>query len=209
MADFVYLGFDLADQYRNPVVILSDGAIGQMMEKVTFRPYQKPAFDKSWATTGKIASRKRNSITSLFIQPERMEQQNLKLEEKFNLIRKNEVRYEEFNTQDADYLFVAYGLSARIAQKAMDLAREKGLRVGLLRPITLFPFPEKRIRELATQVQGILTVELNSGQMIEDVKLAVEGRVAVKHYGRMGGMIFTPEEIEKELETIISPAYAS
>jgi 2-oxoglutarate ferredoxin oxidoreductase subunit alpha len=209
MADFVFLGFDLADQYRNPVVILSDGAIGQMMEKVTFKPYQKPNIDKSWATTGKPATRKRNSISSLFIQPERMEQHNLKLTAKFNRIRESEVRYEEVNTEDADYLLVAYGLSARIAQKAMDLARDKGLRVGLLRPITLFPFPEKRLRELASQVQGILTVELNSGQMVEDVRLAVEGRVPVTHYGRMGGMIFTPEEIVQQVETLVEKVYAN
>jgi 2-oxoglutarate ferredoxin oxidoreductase subunit alpha len=138
-----------------------------------------------------------------------MEQHNLKLTEKFNRIRESEIRFEEVNTNDADYLLVAYGLSARIAQKAMDLARAKGLRVGLLRPITLFPFPEKRLRELATQVQGMLTVELNSGQMVEDVRLAVEGRVPVAHYGRMGGMIFTPEDIERQLETFFEQASAN
>lgn len=209
MADFVFLGFDLADQYRNPVVILSDGAIGQMMEKVTFKPYQKPLTDKSWATTGKPPSRKRNSITSLFIQPERMEQHNQKLQQKFDRIRECEVRFEEINTHDADYLLVAYGLSARIAHKAMDLAREKGIRVGLLRPITLFPFPEQRLRELAREVQGMLTVELNSGQMVEDVRLAVAGRVPVTFYGRMGGMIFTPEEIEQQVETLVEKVYAT
>jgi len=205
MADFVFLGFDLADQYRNPVVILSDGAIGQMMEKVEFKPYTNPKVDKSsWATTGKPKTRDRHSITSLFIQPEKMEQHNLKLEAKFNLMREREVRWEEMNTSDAEYLLVSYGLSARICQKAMDIAREKGIKVGLLRPITLFPYPYQRLEELASQVKGMLTVELNSGQMVEDVRLAVKGKVPVEFFGRMGGMIFTPEDIELQLEKLMA-----
>jgi len=205
MADFVYLGFDLADKYRNPVLILSDGAIGQMMEKVVFKNYTAPTIDKSsWATTGKPATRERNYITSLFIQPERMEQHNLKLEAKFKLMRENEVRWEEMNTNDAEYLLVAYGLSARICQKAMDIAREKGIKVGLLRPISLFPYPYQRLEELASQVKAMLTVELNSGQMVEDVKLGVKGKVPVEFFGRLGGMIFTPEDIEQQLENLIT-----
>jgi 2-oxoglutarate/2-oxoacid ferredoxin oxidoreductase subunit alpha len=210
MADFVFLGFDLADKYRNPVLILSDGAIGQMMEKVEFKTYEAPMVDKSsWATTGKPKTRERNSITSLFIQPEKMEQHNLKLEAKFKLIREQEVRWEEMNTADAEYLFVAYGLSARICQKAMDFAREKGIKVGLLRPITLFPYPYQRLEELASQVKGILTVELNSGQMVEDVRLAVKGKVPVEFFGRMGGMIFTPEDIELQLENLMATHHAN
>lgn len=205
MADFVFLGFDLADKYRNPVLILSDGAIGQMMEKVVFKPYTNPAIDKSsWATTGKPLTRERNYITSLFIQPERMEVHNLKLEAKYQLMRENEVRWEEMNTEDADYIFVAYGLSARICQKAMDVARARNIKVGILRPITLFPFPYQRLEELASKVRGILTVELNSGQMVEDVRLAVKGKTPVAFYGRLGGMLFTPEDIEHELETLIA-----
>lgn len=209
MADFVYLGFDLADKYRNPVLMLSDGAIGQMMEKVQFKPYTRPVVDKSWATTGKPKTRSRNYITSLFIQPERMEQHNLKLEEKFKQIRENEVRFEEINTADADYLFVAYGLSARICQKAMDIARNKGIKIGLLRPITLYPYPYKRLEELASQVKMMLSVELNSGQMVEDVRLAVKGKVPVEFYGRMGGMMPTPEEIVQHLETLIQYHHAN
>jgi 2-oxoglutarate ferredoxin oxidoreductase subunit alpha len=209
MADFVYLGFDLADKYRNPVLMLSDGAIGQMMEKVEFRPYTRPVVDKSWATTGKPKTRKRNYITSLFIQPERMEQHNLKLEEKFKRIRENEVRFEEINTKDAEYLFIAYGLSARICQKAMDLAREKGIKIGLFRPITLYPYPYKRLEELASQVKLMLTVELNSGQMVEDVKLGVNGKVPVEFFGRMGGMMPTPEDIVHHLETLIQTHHAN
>lgn len=203
MADFVYLGFDLAEKYRNPVMILSDGAIGQMMEKVQFSDYTIPLADKSWATTGKPASRKRNYITSLHIQPEKMEEHNHHLEEKFNRMRNEEVRYEEVNTEDADYLLVSYGLTARICQKAMDLAREKGMKVGLFRPITLFPFPYQRLKELAGNMKMMMSVELNSGQMVEDVRLATEGKVPVTFYGRMGGMIPTPEEIVQQLENRI------
>ena len=210
MADFVYLGFDLADKYRNPVLILSDGAIGQMMEKVQFKPYTRPLVDKSsWATTGKPAGRERNYITSLFIQPEKMEQHNLKLEAKFQEIRDTEVRFEEYNTTDAEYIFVAYGLSARICQKAMDLARDKGLKVGLLRPITLYPYPYDRLLELADQVKMMLCVELNSGQMVEDVQLAVKGKIPVTFFGKMGGMMPTPEEILHHLENLIQPYYAN
>ncbi len=201
MADFVYLGFDLADKYRNPVLMLSDGAIGQMMEKVTFHEYQVPEKNKPWATTGKPETRERNYITSLFIQPERMEVHNQKLEAKYKLIREQEVRYEELNTEDADYIFVAYGLSARICQKAMDLAREKGIKVGLFRPITLFPYPYQRLNELADKTKFMLSVELNSGQMVEDVRLAVNGKIPVEFYGRLGGMLPTPEDIVHHLET--------
>lgn len=203
MADHVFLGFDLADKYRNPVLMLSDGAIGQMMEKVEFRPYSKPVFDKSWATVGKPKTRSRNYVTSLFIQPEQMELHNHKLQEKFEEIRENEVRFEELNTGDAEYLFVAYGLCARLCQKAMDIARSKGISVGLLRPITLFPYPYQRLHQLAGQMKLMLSVELNSGQMIEDVRLGVNGKVPVEFFGRMGGMMPTPESIVDHLENLI------
>jgi 2-oxoglutarate/2-oxoacid ferredoxin oxidoreductase subunit alpha len=210
MADHVFLGFDLADKYRNPVLILSDGAIGQMMEKVEFHPYTRPHIDKSsWATTGKPPTRKRNYITSLQLQPEQMELHNQKLEAKFRQIRENEVRWEELNTADADYLFVAYGLSARICQKAMDIARGKGIKVGLMRPITLYPYPYQRLNELAGGLKMLLTVELNSGQMVEDVRLGVAGKVPVEFYGRMGGMTPTPESIVQHLETLIQYHHAN
>lgn len=209
MADHVFLGFDLADKYRNPVLLLSDGAIGQMMEKVEFHPYTKPSFDKSWATTGKPKTRDRNYITSLFIQPERMEVHNLKLEEKFKQIRENEVRWEEMNTSDAEYLFVAYGLSARICQKAMELLRAKGIRVGLLRPITLYPYPYQRLNELAGQLKLALSVELNSGQMVEDVRLGINGKIPVEFFGRLGGMMPTPESVAHHLETLINKTHVN
>lgn len=205
MADFVFLGFELADKYRNPVMMLSDGAIGQMMEKVVFKKDRKVKdVEKPWATTGKTKDRSRNIITSLFIQPEKMEEVNLKLNAKYEEICKNEVRFEEISTEDAEYLLVAYGLSARICHKVVELAREKGLKVGLLRPVTLYPYPYNRISELAEQLKGALAVELNAGQMIEDVKLAVNGRIPVEHYGRMGGIIPSPEEVLEHLEQFIN-----
>jgi 2-oxoglutarate ferredoxin oxidoreductase subunit alpha len=210
MADHVFLGFDLADKYRNPVLLLSDGAIGQMMEKVEFKEYTKPAFDKSgWATTGKPKTRERNYITSLFIQPERMEEHNLKLEAKFQQMREEEVRFEEMETEDAEYLFVAYGLAARICQKAMELARNKGIRVGLVRPITLYPYPYKIINQLADKLKMVMSVELNSGQMVEDVRLAVNGKIPVEFFGKLGGMMPTPESIVQHLENIIQYRHAN
>ncbi len=203
MADFIFLGFELADKYRNPVMLLSDGAIGQMMEKVKFPEYEikKPA--KPWATTGKSIHKDRNVVTSLFIQPERMEAVNLELQRKYAEICRNEVRYEEIETKDAEYLIVAYGLSARISHKTLELAREKGIKVGLLRPITLYPFPYERINQLADKAKKILTVELNAGQMVEDVRLSVEGKAKVGHYGRMGGIIPGPDEILENFESFI------
>lgn len=200
MADFVFLGFDLADKYRNPVLMLSDGAIGQMMEKVVFHKREIKKVNKPWASTGKTQDRERNIITSLFIQPEKMEKVNLELNKKYEEICKNEVRFEEIFTDDAEYLLVAYGLSARISHKTVILAREKGIKLGLLRPITLYPFPYNRIAELGKKVKKIMTVELNAGQMIEDVKLAVNGSVDVGHYGRMGGIIPSPEEVLENFE---------
>jgi 2-oxoglutarate ferredoxin oxidoreductase subunit alpha len=204
MADFVFLGFDLADKYRNPVMILSDGAIGQMMEKVTWGNHTANKIEKLWATTGKTDDRAKNSITSLFMKPEDMEKHNLKLIEKYNEMRKTEVRYEEKNMDDADYIFVAYGLSSRICLKAMDIARSKGIKVGLFRPITLFPYPYERLFERAENLKMALTVELNSGQMVEDVMLAVNGKIPVKFYGKMGGILPTPDEVVEHLEKCIS-----
>ncbi|MGQ9799706.1 MAG: 3-methyl-2-oxobutanoate dehydrogenase subunit VorB, partial [Ignavibacterium sp.] len=171
MADFVFDAFRLAEKYRNPAMILADGALGQMMEKVILpKDGSLPKISKPWATTGKTKDRNRNIITSLFIQPEEMEKVNLELQKKYEAMQ-SEVKWEEFKTDDAEILLVAFGLSARICQKVVDLGREKGIRVGLLRPITLYPFPYKRIAELADKVEFILDVEMNAGQMVEDVRL--------------------------------------
>ena len=204
MADFVELAFDLAFKYRNPAMILSDGAIGQMMEKVELKPSKpRSTIVPEWATTGKPSTRKRNIITSLDLDPDSQEKFNLKLQAKYNEMREKEVRFEEFQCADADYLLVAYGTSARICQKAVQLLRSEGLKVGLLRPITLFPFPTKKLAVLAKMVKGMMAVEMSAGQMVEDVMLAVNGVVPVKHFGRMGGIVPTPEEVVENLKTKI------
>jgi 2-oxoglutarate ferredoxin oxidoreductase subunit alpha len=201
MADFVGMGFDLAFKYRNPVMILSDGAIGQMMEKVWLSPpKERSKTVPDWATTGKTPDRSRNIITSLDLDPARQEVFIQKLVAKYEKIKENEVRFEEFQCTDADYLLVAYGTSARVCQKAVQLARDEGIMAGLLRPITLFPFPSKRINELADKVKGILSVEMSIGQMVDDVMLAVNGKVPVQHFGRMGGMVPTPDEVVENLK---------
>jgi len=206
MYDFVELGFELAFKYRNPAMILSDGAIGQMMEKVEIGEQKKRLTDQEvkekypWATTGKDANRERNIITSLDLDPVKQEQFNHKLQAKYKEMEEKEVRFEEIQTEDAEYLFVAYGTSSRICEKSVQLARKKGIKVGLLRPITLFPFPKKRLMELAGQVKGMISVEMSTGQMVEDVRLAVEHKVPVIHYGRMGGIIPSPGEIVEVLE---------
>jgi 2-oxoglutarate ferredoxin oxidoreductase subunit alpha len=203
MSDFVKLSFDLAFKYRNPVMILSDGMIGQMMEKVKlFDPIPRTdTFDQSWTCTGKTPDRKKNVITSLDLDSYGMEKHNLQLQAKYKEIQKNEVRYEEINCDHMDYLMVAYGSSARICQKTIKLAKEKGIRLGLLRPITLFPFPSEIIAKYAAKVKGILSVELNAGQMVEDVRLAVNGKVRVEHYGRYGGVIHSPDEVLEGFES--------
>jgi len=205
MADFVDLGFELAFKYRNPVMMLSDGAIGQMMEKVWLSPQKERSKTvPEWATTGKPPTRKRNIITSLELNPDNQEKFNQKLVEKYSRIRENEVRFEEFQCSDADYLLVAYGTSARICQKSVQLARGEGLKVGLLRPITLFPFPSKRIREITEKVSLMVSVEMSAGQMVEDVLLSVNGKVPVYHYGRMGGIVPTPDEVVAFVKSKIS-----
>ncbi len=202
MADFVFEGFRLAEEYRNPIMILADGALGQMMEKVSLpEAGSLPYREHPWATTGKPVGKERRIITSLHMEPEKMEQINLNLQEKYRRMQK-EVRFEFLGSMEAEIVLVAFGLCARICQKAMELANERGLRVALLRPITLFPFPSEIIQSLASTAGVFLTVEMNAGQMVEDVKLAVEGKRPVFFKGRMGGMIPSPEEIVKEIESI-------
>lgn len=207
MNDFVDLGFELAFKYRNPVMILSDGVIGQMMEKVQLSDIKPRWTDEeikkisgTWATTGKTADRDYHVITSLELDSAKQEIFNHKLIEKYKTIQEKEVRYELINCDDAEYIFVAYGSSSRICQKAVELAREKGIKVGLLRPITLFPYPTKVIQSMLGKVKGFLAVEMSAGQMVEDVRLAVCGKVPVEHFGRLGGMIPTPNEVVKALE---------
>ena len=206
MADFVDLAFELAFKYRNPAMILSDGAIGQMMEKVVLPPFkprrteEQIAKECPWATTGRIGMRKPNIITSLELRSEEMEQNNLRIQAKYRECEKNEVRYEEYMCDDAEYLIVAFGSAARIAKKVISIAREQGIKVGLLRPITLWPFPTKKIAELGKKVRGILSLEINAGQMVEDIRLAVECNVPVQWYGRLGGIIPEPEEVVEQIK---------
>ncbi len=208
MADFVDLAFELAFRYRNPAMILSDGAIGQMMEKVALPPFkprrteEEIARECPWATTGRIGMRKPNIITSLELRSEEMEQNNLRIQAKYRVIEEKEVRYEEYLTEDAEYLIVAFGSAARIAKKVIAIAREQGIKVGLLRPITLWPFPYAKIGELGKKVKGILSLEINAGQMVEDIRLAVECSVPVKWYGRLGGIIPEPEEVLEQIKSM-------
>lgn len=209
MADFTVLAFDLAFKHRVTSMVLADGIIGQMMEKVVLPPF-RPRFTEEeirqntpWATIGKTQERKPNVITSLAMAAEEMEQLNLRLQARYREIERTEVRFEEFNCEDAEYLIIAFGISARICQKAVELAREEGLKVGLLRPITLYPFPTNEIKRLSEQVKGMLTVEMSAGQMVEDVRLAVNGKVPVEYYGRMGGIVFSPEEVLDALKSKI------
>lgn len=206
MADFVDLSFTLAFKYRTPVMILSDGVIGQMMEKVVLPPIKPRRTEEEilrecpWASTGRSKGRKPNVITSLELKSEVMEQRNLHLQEKYRKIRENEVRYETKFMDDAEYMIVAFGSAARIAEKAIEMARAEGIKVGLFRPITLWPFPTNEIAAAAAKVKGILVAEINAGQMVDDVRLAVNGAVPVEHYGRLGGIVPEPEEMVKVLK---------
>lgn len=201
MADFVGLGFELAFKYRNPVMMLADGVVGQMMEKLVLPEQRERLTDEEvikrcpWATTGRPKDREPNIITSLELQSTEMEKRNIDLQAKYKKVEENEVRYEEIMCEDADYLIIAFGAMARISQKAIEMAREEGIKVGIIRPITLWPFPKKVISDYADKVKGMLSVELNAGQMVEDVKLAVNGRINVDHFGRLGGIVPNPDEI--------------
>lgn len=211
MADFVDLAFTLAFRYRNPAMILSDGVIGQMMEKVMLPPprprrsEEQIAAECPWAANGHGLSRRRpNILTSLELQPDVMERRNLALQKKYATIREREVRYEETLTADADYVIVAFGSAARISLKAVEMAREAGIAAGLFRPITLWPFPTRAIAQLSHRVAGLLVVEINAGQMVVDVRLAAGGATRVEHFGRLGGIVPEPEEIVAALKRLMS-----
>ena len=209
MVDFVALGFDLSFKYRTPAMILADGIVGQMMEKVVLPPQRPRRTDEEvrrqcpWAASGRKDGRKRNVITSLELDPAPMEVINNRLQATYRSISENEQRWEQTDTDDADYLIVAFGSIARICTKAKEIAAARGIKVGIIRPITLWPFPAEAIRKAAEGKKGILCVELNAGQMIEDVRLAVHDRLPVKHYGRLGGIIPSPTEVADALERLL------
>ncbi|MFW5940702.1 MAG: 3-methyl-2-oxobutanoate dehydrogenase subunit VorB [Chloroflexota bacterium] len=195
--DLTGLAFDLAQQYRTLVFVVADGAIGQMMEPAELPPMRKPDEARpDWALTGSNG-RERRIITSLYLGADQLEDLNKRLQDKLALIAHTETRWEEQMTDDADFLLVAFGTAARVAQTAMHAMRREGLRVGLLRPITLWPFPEHRLRELSRQVKGFFVVEMNAGQMVHDVRATAGVGLPLGFYGRMGGAIPMPAEIEE------------
>lgn len=204
LADLIIEGFDLADYYRNPVLILGDGMIGQMMEPVEFRDIERMELpEKDWKTDGTQGKRKPNVINSLYLDAAELEKHNIRLQEKYKKIRENEVRVESYNIEDADVVLTAYGTTARIARTAIAKLEEEGLKVGLIRPISLYPYPFDEFKKIKDSCKGVLTVEMSTGQMLEDVKLALEGRIPTYFYGRTGGMIPSPEEIVNEVKKIM------
>jgi len=204
MVDLTIKGFDMADKYRNPVMILADGVLGQMMEPFEFKEMEKielPA--KTWALTGS-KGREPNLIRSLYLKNEgELEQRNYVLKKKYDAMRKNEVMYESLFIDDADIILIAYGTSARVSKAAMNLLRKEGMKIGMIRPITLFPFPEEIIYKTADRVKKFLVVEMSLGQMVEDVRLSVNGKAEVGFYGRTGGGIVNVEEVCENIIKIL------
>lgn len=196
MVDLIMEGFDLADYYRNPVMICGDGMMGQMMEPVEFKEHVKRELpEKTWATSGTKGERKPNIINSLYLEASILEEHNKHLIKKYKAIEENEVRVEMTDVEDADLVFSAYGTTSRIVKSAMNILREEGYKVGLIRPITIWPYPYEAFKKIKSDCKNVLVVEMNSGQMTDDVKIAVEGRQKVHFYGRQGGMVPSPEEI--------------
>lgn len=203
IVDLTTLAFDLADQYRIPVMIMGDGLLGQMMEPVRFPDRTNAQLpEKPWAATGYKGDRPRNIVRSLDLQPELCEARNRKLQEKYADISATQKRSDEYLTDDADIVLVAFGTVARICRSAIDMAREKGIKAGLFRPITLWPFPDRALASLAEKERVFLSVEMNCGQMVDDIKLAVECRRPVHFFGRVGGVVPAPEEVLAEIEKL-------
>jgi len=203
--ELVMLAFDLADKYRTPVMVLSDGMLGQMMEPVAFADPVDPTslLDKSWALTG-AEGRGPNAITSFAMDPKDLSQINRNRQTRYQQIEKNEVRCRETETSDATIIVVAHGTVARIARTAIKMARSQGIKLGLLQPITLWPFPSAPLRTLASGVSTVLTVEMSAGQMVEDVRLAVADRADTPFYGELGGLVPTPQDILREVKRNVS-----
>jgi pyruvate/2-oxoacid:ferredoxin oxidoreductase alpha subunit len=198
MADLTVLAFELADKYRNPAVVMADGYIGQMMEPLDLEFREPKIPERPWAVKG-TAETRGNLINSIFLEPDALEEHIRKLEAKYIRASQVEVRYETFEADDAEILLVGYGITSRILRSAVEMARREGLKVGLFRPITLWPFPTQELVKAAEKVQKILVVELSNGQMVEDVRLAVNGKVPVEFYGRTGGNVPSVEEIHSQV----------
>ena len=202
-ADITYQAFDLAEKYRCIVIIAADGNVGQIMEPVELpAPRKLEKKDRGWEMTG-AAGRERRIITSLFLKPEEMEQVNLRLQKTLREIEKNEVRYQEYLMDDAEYAVIAFGTAARVSQTAVKWARAKGIRVGLFRPISLFPFPYARLAQVAQRVRALLVVEMNAGQMLEDVRLATRDALPISFFGKMGGTVPFPDDLVPEIENMV------
>ena len=195
MASLTIKGFNLADKYNMISMILADGTIGQMMEPISFEDVEVEHYDKPWALTGTECKRKHNIVNSLYLQPEVLERKNFERYEKYKVVEENEVLYETYMMDDADYCVVAFGIAARVAKNAVVAARAEGIKAGLIRPITLWPFPKKVLRDAADQVKSFISVELNMGQMIDDIRLATECRRPVTLCNRVGGMIPSPDQV--------------
>ena len=194
MCDLTLLAFELADRYRNPVVVLADGYIGQMMEPVAFPDQVVAPATPAYAVTGTAESRP-NLVTSIYLEPDVLEQHVMKLEAKYKRAEQEEVRFECQQTEDADIVLVGYGIVARVLKEAVEAGRAEGMRLGLLRPITLYPFPSAELRRLAQQASSFAVVEMSTGQLVEDVRLALEGRRPVEFYSRVGGNVPSTEEV--------------
>ncbi|WP_066499289.1 3-methyl-2-oxobutanoate dehydrogenase subunit VorB [Abyssisolibacter fermentans] len=202
--DLIMGAFDVADQYRTPVMILADGMIGQMMEPIEFKePKKRELAPKTWATTGTKDERKPNIINSLFIDPQELEDHCIRLEKKYDLIAQNECLVEEYKLEGAEIVVAAYGTTSRIVKNAIDKCAELGIKVGLIRPITLWPFPFASFEKIEDTTKAVLTVEMSTGQMIDDVKIAMNGRMPVEFYGRTGGMVPTPDAIVEKIKKIV------
>lgn len=202
MADLTMLGFDLAEKYRMTSMILADGTIGQMMEPVCVKPFEKHNYDKSWAVTGTKMARKHNIINSLSLDPNELEQLNFARFERYETIKKTEQRAEEYMMEDAEIAVVAFGIAARVAKNAIAEARKKGIKVGLVRPITLWPFPEEAMQRAAQHSRQFLSVELNMGQMIDDIRLSIGCSRPVSLCNRAGGIIPSPDEVLSAIEKL-------
>ena len=202
MADYVYSAFDVADAYRTPVMILADGMLGQMMEPVVMPEPNDVLPEKPWATVGHGHKRAHNVVNSLYLTAEALEDLNVERYKRYAAIERDEQRAESFLTEDADIVVVAFGASARVARSAVVAAREKGIKAGLIRPITLWPFPVDAIEATVPTAKAYLSVEMNMGQMVDDVRLALAGRRPVDFYGRTGGVIPTPVEVLAKLEAM-------
>jgi 2-oxoisovalerate ferredoxin oxidoreductase alpha subunit len=203
MCDLTMHAFELADKYRNPVAVLADGFIGQMMEPVTLPEPVKNIPQKDWRVDG-TKETKENLISSIFLVEEELEEHNIKLQRKYKKIEETEVLYEELHTNDAEIILIGYGIVSRILQTVVEEARAEGLKIGLLRPITLFPFPKEKINQLAESTEVFLVCEMSNGQMVDDVRLALNGKRPVKFYGRMGGVVPTTVEIMNKVKLLSS-----